>query len=42
MREAGIACAALEVDRVIMLDKPHVLTQARSWGISLFGFSQPG
>ena len=42
MREAGISSAALEVDRVIMLDKPQVLTQARSWGISLFGFSLPG
>ena len=41
MREAGISAAALEVDRVIMLDKPQVIAQARSWGISLFGFSLP-
>ncbi len=38
MREAGLAAAALETGRVIMLDKPAVLAQARSWGISLFGF----
>jgi len=38
MREAGLNAAALEVGRVIMLDKPAVLAQARSWGISLFGF----
>jgi len=39
MREAGLSAAALEVDRVIMLDKPDVIAQARSWGISLFGFT---
>ncbi len=38
MRAAGISAAALEADRVIMLDKPAVLAQAHSWGISLFGF----
>lgn len=38
MREAGLTAAALEAGRVIMLDKPAVLAQARSWGISLFGF----
>lgn len=38
MREAGIKAAALETGRVILLDKPAVLAQARSWGISLFGF----
>lgn len=38
MREAGLSAAALEAGRVIILDKPAVLTQARSWGISLFGF----
>ena len=38
MREAGLKAAALETGRVIMLDKPDVVAQARSWGISLFGF----
>jgi DUF1009 family protein len=38
MREAGLAAAALEAGRVIMLDRPAVLTQARAWGISLLGF----
>jgi DUF1009 family protein len=38
MREARLAAAALESGKVIMLDKPNVLEQARAWGISLFGF----
>ena len=38
MREAGLRAAALETGRVILLDKPAVLTQARTWGISLLGF----
>jgi len=38
MREAGIRAAALEAERVIILDKPNVIAQARSWGISLLGF----
>jgi DUF1009 family protein len=38
MREAGLHAAALEVGRVIMIDKPAVLAQAKEWGISLFGF----
>jgi UDP-2,3-diacylglucosamine hydrolase len=38
MREAGIAAAALEAGKVIILDKPAVLSQARTWGISLLGF----
>ncbi|ACB77147.1 LpxI family protein [Opitutus terrae] len=38
MREAGIAAAALEAGRVIMLDRPAVLAQARTWGINLLGF----
>lgn len=38
MREAGLQAAALEVGRVIMLDKPAVVAQAKSWGISLMGF----
>ncbi|MEO5960697.1 MAG: UDP-2,3-diacylglucosamine diphosphatase LpxI [Opitutaceae bacterium] len=38
MREAHLAAAALEAGKVIILDKPAVLDQARAWGISLFGF----
>jgi len=38
MREAGLSAAALEANRVIILDKQAVLAQARTWGISLFGF----
>lgn len=38
MREAQIAAAALEAGKVIILDRPAVLQQARAWGISLFGF----
>lgn len=38
MREAKLAAAALEADKVIMLDKAAVITQARSWGIDLLGF----
>ncbi|HWA84712.1 MAG TPA: UDP-2,3-diacylglucosamine diphosphatase LpxI [Opitutus sp.] len=38
MREAGLAAAALEAGRVIILDRPAVIAQAKSWGISLFGF----
>jgi len=38
MREAGLQCAALEAGKVIMIDKPAVLAQAKSWGISLLGF----
>ncbi|MDE3084057.1 MAG: UDP-2,3-diacylglucosamine diphosphatase LpxI [Verrucomicrobiota bacterium] len=38
MRESGIAATALEAGRVIMLDKPAVLAQARAWGIALFGY----
>lgn len=38
MREAGITAAALEAGRVIVLDKPAVVAQARTWGISLLGF----
>ncbi len=39
MREAGLTAAALETNRVIILDKPAVLAQARTWGISLCGFA---
>jgi len=38
MRESGVICAALESGRVIMLDRPAVIAQAKSWGISLLGF----
>ena len=38
MREAHLAAAALETGKVLILDKPAVLEQARAWGISLFGF----
>jgi DUF1009 family protein len=39
MREARIGAAALETGKVIMLDKPAVLEQARAWGIQLYGFA---
>lgn len=38
MREAKLAAAALEAGKVIMLDRPAVLQQARTWGISILGF----
>ena len=38
MREAALTAAALESDRVIMIDKPAVIAQAKAWGISLLGF----
>ncbi len=38
MREAGIPAAALEAGKVIVLDRPAVVAQARSWGIALAGF----
>ena len=38
MREAGVKAAALETGKVLILDRPAVLAQARAWGISLFGF----
>ncbi|MDD3180653.1 MAG: UDP-2,3-diacylglucosamine diphosphatase LpxI [Opitutaceae bacterium] len=38
MREAGLTAAALEAGKVIMLNRPAVITQARAWGIHLFGF----
>ncbi len=38
MREAGLTAAALEAGKVIVLDKPAVLAQAKSWGIALHGF----
>jgi DUF1009 family protein len=39
MREAGLTAAALEAGRVILLDRPAVLAQAKTWGISLLGFT---
>lgn len=39
MREAHLTAAALEAGKVIILDRPAVLAQARAWGISLFGFA---
>lgn len=38
MREAEIKAAALEAERVIILDKPAVIAQAKAWGIQLLGF----
>ncbi|MDB6170216.1 MAG: hypothetical protein JWM88_3080 [Verrucomicrobia bacterium] len=38
MREARITAAALEAGRVIILDRPAVLAQAKTWGVSLIGF----
>jgi DUF1009 family protein len=38
MREAHLSAAALEAGKVLILDKPAVLEQARAWGISLYGF----
>ena len=39
MREAGIAAAAVEAGKVILLDRPAVLAQAKSWSIPLLGIS---
>ena len=38
MRESGLSAAALEAGKVIMLDRPSVIAQARTWGISLMGY----
>ncbi len=38
MHEAGIRTAALEVDRVIILDKQEILAQAKKLKISLLGY----
>lgn len=38
MHEAGLGAAALEAGKVIILDKPAVLSQARAWSIALYGF----
>jgi UDP-2,3-diacylglucosamine hydrolase len=39
MRAAGIVAAALEAEKVIILDRPAVLVQAKTWGIHLLGFA---
>jgi DUF1009 family protein len=38
MHAAGLKAAALEAGKVIVLDKPAVLKQARAWDIGLHGF----
>ena len=38
MNEAGLKAAALEAGKVIILEKPAVLKQAKAWGIALHGF----
>lgn len=38
MQESGIAAAALEAGKVIILEKPLVLKQAKALGIALHGF----
>ena len=41
MNDCNIRTAALEVDRVIMLDKDSLLKKANTLGIELLGFSSP-
>lgn len=38
MRAAQLTAAALEAGKVIVLEKPKVIKQAKAWGISLLGF----
>lgn len=38
MHEAKLGAAALEAGKVIVLDRPAVLRQAKAWGIALHGF----
>ncbi len=38
MRDAKVGAAALETGKVLLLEKPEVIRQARTWGIELFGF----
>ncbi len=38
MHDAGLTAAALKAGKVIILDKPAVLQQAKSWGITLHGY----
>jgi DUF1009 family protein len=42
MREAGVQSLAMEAGRAIILDKPDIIAQAKSWGISLLGFGCDG
>jgi len=42
LRDAGIRAATLEAGKVIILDKPAVLAQARADGIALFGYTGDG
>jgi DUF1009 family protein len=39
MREAGLAAAALEAGKVIVLDRPAVTARARELGLDLLGFA---
>lgn len=39
MREAGVRAAALEAGKVLLLDRPAVLAQARAWDLDLLGFA---
>jgi UDP-2,3-diacylglucosamine hydrolase len=39
MKESHLTAAALEADKVIILEKAAVVEQARAWGISLLGFA---
>ena len=38
MHEAGLAAAALEAGKVIVLDRPEVVKQAKAWNIALHGY----
>lgn len=38
MHASGIQTAALETDRVVMLDREHIIAQARDRGIELWGY----
>jgi len=38
MHTAGLGAAAVEAGKVIVLEKPAVIAQARDWGITLHGF----
>lgn len=39
LRVSDVKAAVLETGRVLMLDKPAVIAQAKSWGIALRGFA---
>ena len=38
MHESHLEAAALEAGKVLLLEKPRVIDQARAYGISLLGF----